>query len=196
MQKPTGYDDAQAFTGESNTLPPGGYICRINGARSEKSKTGKDMLVISFDIVEGEYKGFYRMKFDEDKKKNPEAKWQGVYRQLTEGDSLSYFKGMIEAIQESNPGYSWNWDENSLKGLLFGGVFRGEEFLNTKGEIHIATKICFIRTVESVRKGIKIPEAKTLDNKNNNSPIPQKASSNGNLGDEMYNQIHENDCPF
>lgn len=195
MKKPAGYDDVQAFTGESNTLPPGGYICRINGARSEKSATGKDMLVISFDLTEGEYKGFYRMKFDSDIKSNPDAKWQGVYRQLTEGDSLSYFKGMIEVIQESNPGFSWNWDENSLKGLLFGGVFRREEYLKD-GQSRMSTKLCYIRTVEAVRKGVKIPEDKMLNGKRQESSAPQAASSNGNFGGDIYNQIHEDDCPF
>ena len=38
------------------------------------------------------------------------------------------FKGMISAFEKSNPGYVWNWDENSLAGKLIGILFRNEEW--------------------------------------------------------------------
>jgi hypothetical protein len=38
------------------------------------------------------------------------------------------FKGFTTAIEKSNPGYQWNWDEASLAGKLIGILFRQEEW--------------------------------------------------------------------
>ena len=38
MNKIQGYDEAQAYTGESRALPAGKYICEIKGAKEVKAK--------------------------------------------------------------------------------------------------------------------------------------------------------------
>lgn len=163
MRKPEGYESATAFTGEFETLPAGGYVCRIIKATVEQTKESmKDVLIILFDIAEGEYKDFYKKQFDRKKADNPDAKWQGIYRQLTEGKSLSFFKGMITAIENSNPGYIWDFDETKLKGKLFGGVFGQEEYKGNDGNIKLSTKCRIIRSVEQIQKGVDIPEIKKL----------------------------------
>ena len=53
MEKVQGYEEAQAMTGEYERLNAGGYICKIISAKEEKSKSGKRMLVLALDIVEG-----------------------------------------------------------------------------------------------------------------------------------------------
>ena len=63
MNKIQGYDEAQAYTGESRALPAGKYICEIKGAKEVKAKTGKKQLVLQLDIAEGEYKDFYSDQF-------------------------------------------------------------------------------------------------------------------------------------
>lgn len=45
-----------------------------------------------------------------------------------DGNTNPYFKGFITAVEESNPGYKWNWDEKTLKGKKIGIVFRMEEY--------------------------------------------------------------------
>lgn len=193
MIKPTGYDETQAFTGESMTLPPGGYVCKIIAAKEEKSKRGASMLVIAFDICEGQYDDFYGSKHAAVIERNPAAKWPGVFYQLTEGASLPYFKGMITAIEESNPGYKWNWDEKTLTGKKFGGVFGREEFETQDGRLLMVTKLFYIRSVEAVRKGVEAPADKLLEGKNR----PAARSGSGKVtGDDVYNQIHEDDVLF
>lgn len=59
MNKIQGYDEAQAYTGESRALPAGKYICEIKGAKVVKTSTGKEQLVLQLDIAEGEYKDHY-----------------------------------------------------------------------------------------------------------------------------------------
>ena len=95
MNKPQGYEEAQSFTGDFEQLELGGHICQITGVKIENTpNTGAEVLVIAFDIAEGEQAGFYQRRFDEDRKTNKEAKWKGVYRQFTQGNSTPYFKIM------------------------------------------------------------------------------------------------------
>lgn len=164
MIKPAEWDSTEAFTGDFKTITPGGYICKIIQAKVETTQTGKEMLSIMFDIAEGEFKGFYTEQFKKKHATNPDAKWQGSYRQLTQGKSLSFFKGMIYAIEKSNPGYKWDFDETSLKGKSFGGVFGQEEYLNNNGETKLATKCMYIRSVDQVRAGVETPKIKRLSN--------------------------------
>lgn len=169
MIKPTDWDTTEAFTGEFKTLKPGGYICKILGAKTETTRTGKEQLILMFDIAEGEFKGFYKEQHEKKFATNPNAQWLGVYRQLTGGESEKtnpFFKGMIYSIEASNNGYIWNWQEQSLKGKLFGGVFGQEEYLNNSNEKKVATKLMYIRSVEQIRNGVEIPAIKKLQPQN------------------------------
>ena len=162
MQKPTGWDDSPAYTGEFNALPAGGYICKILKAEVTTSQSGKEMLVLLFDIAEGEHKDYFRSQFDGAKQNNPDAKWQGVFRQLTQGKSTPFFKGVMTSIQTSNSGYKWDFDESKLTGKLFGGVFGREQYESSNGDLKWSTKCQAIRSVESIRKGIEVPADKPL----------------------------------
>lgn len=138
MQKYNDWDKTQAATGESETLAPGNYICKIMGAKvvTYDGKNGKfDKLEISIDIDEGEYKGFYARDY-RNQAQWGDQKWKGCLRPYcpTNEDSdqarrtAAIFKGIIEAIESSNPGYKWNWDEATLKGKKIGVRFRGTEW--------------------------------------------------------------------
>lgn len=162
MNKPQGFDEALTFTGEFETLPLGGHVCVIKSVLVEKTRTGKEMLKIALDIYEGEHKGFYQRQFERKKESNPDAKWSCVYNQLTEGTSLPFFKGVLAAIEESNKGYKWNWDEKTLIGKLIGGVFGEEEYVAFDGSVKKATKCVQTKSVEQIRKGVEIPPLKKL----------------------------------
>lgn len=162
MEKLYGYDEANAITGEFEVLDAGGYICEIRGAKEERSTTGKRMLAIAFDICEGEKKGFYQRKFDEDTRQD--KKWQGTYRQMLEGEkAVGYLKGIMTALEESNSNFKWDWDESKLKGLKFGGLFGREEYEKMDGSRSFSTKLRFIRSVEKIKSGdFQIPKDKLL----------------------------------
>lgn len=167
MNKPANWDSVEAITGEYKKLPAGGYVCSIVRAECTKSKNGKEMLKLAIDIAEGEYKDFYLNQYLQEQERNKEqAKWRCSYYQLTEGDSMGRFKGMLLNIEKSNPGYKWNWNEKSLEGKLFGGVFREEEYINRNGGLSTAVKLISIRPVEGITK-IEPPAKKVLENNNN-----------------------------
>ena len=170
MNKPQGFDEAQSFTGDFETLELGGHICKINAVKIEYTQnTNAEVLVIAFDIAEGKQAGYFQRRFEEAKKSNSQAKWQGIYRQFTQGNSTPYFKGMIENIEKSNPGYNFvntGFDEKTLVGKLFGGVFGREQYKAQDGSLKFATKCRSIRTVDAVRNGVNIPEDKLLKTEN------------------------------
>lgn len=191
MEKPQGYDEAQALTGEYETLEAGGYICKIIAAKEEKSKTNKKMLVLALDIAEGEKKDFFKKRFEENKKNNTdptkEIKWPagGTYRQMLEGDkSVGYLKGLMTSLENSNPNFKWDWDEKKLKNLKCGAIFGEEEYEKMDGSIGTTTKIKFIRTVEAIKEGkFKIPEIKKLIQK-------------GEAFDDFATDVQNDDLPF
>lgn len=52
IKKPAGYDEAAAYTGESQQLPKGKYVCVIKQVATQTSKNGNKQFVILFDVAE------------------------------------------------------------------------------------------------------------------------------------------------
>lgn len=114
------------------TLTAGGHIVTILKAESAVSNKGIPMLNVYYDIKEGsEFDGFYMTQYNNRKKFNPDAAYKGIYRQQMtdeQGNTNKFFKGLITAIEDSNPGYKWDWNELTLKGKKLGMVFREEAY--------------------------------------------------------------------
>lgn len=196
ITKPDGYDSAATY-GNYEKLSLGGHICKIKTARIDTNEYG-DTLVLAFDIAEGsKYDGFYQRNFLAQPFEG--RKWKGTYRiaipdeHPAEEDekSVSIFKTAMEVIEKSNSGYSWNWDENSLKGKLFGGVFGRKEydFDDKRGNNRhgFYTTCRYLRTVEEVKNGVDVPEDKLL-----NSPSKSTSSDSG----EFVPMPSDDDLPF
>ena len=133
MKKFAGYAEATTFT-ERPRLPIGGYVLRIMEAR-ELTYSWGSVLKIDFDISEGEQKGFYQKDYDSQTQED--KKWKGSFRLNVPKDdgseqdawTKSRFKTVIEdAIEVSNAGYKWDWDETKLKGKVVGGIFNNKEW--------------------------------------------------------------------
>lgn len=164
------YDEIQVFEGGAQ-LPVGGYELTIVGAKVEQF-TNCEILKIAFDIVNHEqFSGFYANRFKSAKAQNPDAKWSGVFDVFIpkddgselDGYTKQAFKRFITSVEKSNEGYVWNWDEKSLKGKAFGGIFGREEFITKEGDRKFAVKCRFPRSIDSIRSGdYKIPEDKLL----------------------------------
>ena len=167
IARPNDWDTAQAYTGEGQRMTPGGHIVRIMGMRQETSKNGKPMIIVAFDVEEGsELDGLYKRQHEAKKKFDPAAKWQGVIRYMLYGkDGVStngFFKGFITALEESNPGYRWNWDERSVAGKMCGMVFGEEEYRKQDGSIACGVKAQQARSVQAIRDGVEVPERKKV----------------------------------
>lgn len=132
INKPKNWDSVQPFT-ERRKLPVGAYVCQIKNAVVKNTEYG-DQLCLLFDITLGEYANFYA----DDYKANTQQdkKWKGVLRQFLPKDdgsekdewTKSSLMTLLEAVEASNRGYRWNWDETSLAGKEIGIIFRNEEW--------------------------------------------------------------------
>ena len=164
LRKPKGFDEAKSF-GSSTKLPVGVYQCEIKKAEAIKAPwdSSIDQLVISFDISEGEYKDYYLNKWNNDKDQ-PERKWKGhiTYTMPSDDGSdkdktlNSILKGLMEALEDSNSGYHWDWDESKIKGLKCGMIFR-ERFYSFNGRNGTFTEPYKIVAIDKM-KTAKIPD--------------------------------------
>lgn len=162
MERIPGYDDAPSFSGEGRALPAGRYVCVIKDAKEVSKQSGNKMLAVLFDIDEGDYKGFYDEKYRNDcASYGTGAKWGGVFRQGYKNKQLPFFKGLITSIEESNPGYKWDWNERGLKGKKIGFVFGREQFMASDGSVKWATKPIRASSLQRLANA-KIPEDKKL----------------------------------
>ncbi len=183
MRKYEGYEKAEAFTGEYERLEVGGYVCRILQVKAEENDGTKNydtLLKIGFDIAEGEHKDYYKRQFDRKKQNNADAKWPGMYYQTIKQSDLKYFKGFITAIEESNSGFKWDWDEQKLKNKLFGGVFAEEEYERSDGKVYTSVKCRFVRSVGAIRDGkFTVPEKKLLSGSTLHKGVIGQAADSG-----------------
>lgn len=122
MKKLKGYESAKPYS-EQERLPAGGYILRVLNVEYQENDWG-DVIILSFDIAEGEYKGFYNENYEN--QASEDKKWKGNYRLRVPADDGSdedawkqrRFKTIIAAFEDSNNGFHWDWDEQKLKGKV------------------------------------------------------------------------------
>ena len=125
-------------------LPKGLYTARITAVKIDGTEPDQ-RLILRLDITEGEYTGYYsrRYKADQDRGSQFGVKYKGDYaiqipnesnprRQHYDWD-LRTFNGAIWAIEQSNPGYHWDWNEEGLKGKNVGinvrqGTYNGNPY--------------------------------------------------------------------
>ena len=176
IRKPQGYDEASAYTGESQQLPKGKYVCIIKQVATQKAKNGDhEQFVILYDIAEGEQKDFYKKLYDTDRLQDPAgAKWRGVFKQNMEGKGVPWFKGIITSIERSN-NFTFQWDvennEKQMVGKKFGGVFRRRQYEAESGSRPIVTELFRIRSVAGLAEA-EIPEDDLLPDDPVNKPVP------------------------
>lgn len=145
-------------------LPIGAYECVIKDARlNHNEETGKNTLKISIDIASGEYKDYFLKAYETDTR--IDRKWNSnAIRYLAyEGDNVSYFKGFITIVENSNVGYKWNWEESTLKGKKVCGVFQYEEYEKQDGTRGIKVRLSKFRSLDKL-KDIEVSDSiKLLD---------------------------------
>lgn len=193
------YNGAKAVqrSGGREPLPAGGYVAKILDAKVQSYDFG-DMLVLSFDVAEGDFKDFFKTDYQNNPRED--KKWRGTFRLSipkddgTEKDEWSKngFNNFIFAIEDSNPGYSWGWDETTLKGKMIGVLFRNKEW-EMNGNSGWTTECCAVEAVSIIREGkFKQPKDKPLTNKKSAYGGNSTASGGG------FSEIEDSDgeLPF
>lgn len=187
MEKPKGYDQAesQSFEGFKNPVA-GGYKLGILNAEMKLSKESqRPMMVLKLDIGDGEFKNYYR----ELSVKLKKDCFLRVY-QIVGGESLSRFKGLITAIEHSNNGFKFNFDENTLNKKFVGAMLGEKQYYNQAGELKSLLEVSFLCSVERALSGtLKIPEPK--------KPSGRAPITSDTWDDQTNNQpMNDSDLPF
>lgn len=170
--KVPGYNKENRKNTNSNfaQLPKGNYVCKIISIAEHTSKAGNAMIKIAFDVAEGEYKDFYKKKFDEDDREN--KKWPGdaVYYMTIPTDGCQAFitdqwDSFWANVEDSNNGYVFAGDEKTVKGKIFGGIFRIEQSQADSGQVYDHTRLFRTNTAQAVRDGkvTWVPKDKLVD---------------------------------
>ncbi len=176
ISRPNNWDNVQAFS-DRQKLPVGAYVCYIKQAVVKENSSGNQLCVL-FDISAGEYAGYYDDDFKRNQREN--KKWKGVLRLwLPKEDgsdkdewAKSILKGFIAAVEESNRGYKWDWNEKSLAKKEIGILFRNEEW-EYEGKTGWATRPFRAISVDSVEDGsYAIPKDKPLKNEPTSVQVP------------------------
>lgn len=175
------YNETKAY-GDVQMLPKGGYVLKIMGAEVHENSYGQ-YIKISCDVAEGEYKDFfandYRNQQQEDKK------WHCIYLLNVPNDDGSEkdgwtkrrFKTVTEALEESNSGYHFDWDERKFKGKLIGGLFNEREYKKNDGSTGKAINLAQLCAIEKIRSGkFQIPADKLLSS-SGSRPTPKNATA-------------------
>ena len=191
--KPTqNWDRTTAQTGAVERLTPGGHICRIKGVEIRQSnKTGRDMLVLFIDVNEGtQFDGIMERTWKAGKQFGRD-KWPNtgtMYTLLTDkdGNTNPRFKGLISAVEKSNIGYSWRWDEMTLKGKTIGVIFGEEEFLGNDGTVRTSIKPKYACGINELVDQ-PVPALKKLPESDVNGNVEQAGG---------FTEVQDDELPF
>lgn len=141
-------------------LPEGPYIAKITAVKIDGAAPNQS-LVIRTEITEGDYKDYFTKRFQAESAQEGRTfppKYKGDFRlriphpqsssQWPESDKRK-LNDAIYRIENSNPGYHWDGDENKLVGKAVGinmqlGTFNDREY----------TQIGRFEIVEDIRKGL------------------------------------------
>lgn len=191
IRKPNNWNEVQEFS-DRQKLPLGAYVCKVKQVRIQDNSFGSQLCML-FDISEGEYAGFFQKDYAGNTAQD--KKWRGVLRVWipaddgSEKDELTKrgFKGMVTAFEKSNPGYKWDWNENSLVGKQVGILFRNEEW-DYNGKHGWAVRPFRAISVDTVRdESYTLPKDKPLSATTNVAP------TNTNNG---YVEVEDDELPF
>lgn len=190
IRKPKNWNEVQEYT-DRQKLPLDAYVCKVKQCKVVDTNYGEQLAML-FDITEGEYTGYFQKDFASNTAQD--KKWRGVMRVWipkddgSENDEMTKrtFKGMTTAFERSNPGYQWDWNENSLAGKTVGILFRNEEY-DYQGKQGWTVRPFRTISADTVRDGeYTLPKDKPLKNK----PAAISAANNG------YMDAEDDDLPF
>lgn len=205
MEKINGWESIEAKGMEDfKALPIGAYECKIiNAVINHNNDTGKDTLKVMVDIANGEYKDYFKKRYDNNT--STDKKWDNnATRYLAfEGNNTAYFKGFITCVENSNVGYKWNWDEATLRDKKICGVFQYEEYEKQDGSKAVKVRLNKFRSLDKMKEAnenlsdsVKLLNGNymSIDDYNEEKDISTTDKLKDMFGDIV--EIQSSDLPF
>lgn len=154
MKQIKDFDNVQAANGFERP-EAGGYVCII---RHVEDHPDKEFIHLEVDIAEGKFKGYAAETAER------AGFWPLRCNRFYGGKSVGYFKAFIEAVQNTNKGYRWDWNEQSLVNKGVGIVFREEEYVARDGSIRKSIAPFEFKTAAQIRDGdFTVPAPKPVN---------------------------------
>lgn len=171
MKAFNGYDQAKEAAKQTSgaKLPPGAYKAKILNVKYEAGKNGNsDRILIQYDITDGDYKDFFRKQYDENT--SEDKKWKGktaIYVPADDGSEKDAwtkrtFAKWTNALEDSNVGYVWDWDETKWKNLVIGLMY-AETWTGIDGKPIKYTEVRYPMAIGEVKPDAKIPDPKVKE---------------------------------
>lgn len=198
ITKKSDYNETTGFgDGGFKSLPKGGYVAKIFKAEVISDRNGSPMIHIAFDIVEGEYKGYFmalwKSRKDNAKDKFKEVKypfegqsWIGTTDYEDHNKTSRKFKGFCTAVEDSGT-IIWNDNKFNLKaleGAMVGVVYQNQE-QEYNGKRYWRAVPWSFRNIDSIREGdYFVPDDKALQVKEETEPP------------EGFSRLQEDSVPF
>lgn len=177
-------------------LPEGGYVCRILGTKYTGPQNGNSgFITMQFDIAEGDHAGFFQKQYENNTSEDKKFKGKVIIWEPkddgTEQDgwTKNAFARWTNAIEDSNPGYIWDWDETKWKGKLVGILF------GTTGTVIEGKEITYTEartgtSIEKVRNGdYKIPKFKKRNGYTGNGSSASNSDNNSDNGSDDWMNV-------
>lgn len=189
------FDKVQGYQ-DRKQLPVGGYVMKIMGAEVKENRIGQ-YVQVSMDVAEGKYANFYADDYRSQDASQREKVWHCNYLLNVPADDGSErdgwtkrkFKTFTEALEASNDGYHFDWDEKKFKGLLIGGLFNLREW-ELDGMRGKSTNLAQVCSVDKIRSGkFKLPRDQLLTE-------GSTAESTTSTSTGGFTVVHDEDLPF
>lgn len=136
----------------SSMIPAGGYVAVITDVEDVESK---EYLRFTFDIAEGEHKGFFTAD---------DRVYTHQFVRSYKDSAAFFMKRFLECVEQSNKDFKldgWNSDEKDLIGKLVGVIIQREDYTNTKGENRARMNVEEFASADDIRKNrYALPEPK------------------------------------
>jgi hypothetical protein len=201
LKKPNNYENVQ-LNEDFIPIELGGHKGVIKSAEVYTSDfSGKTSLKVCIDTAKDDKQPEYFAElYKNDDREN--KKWSSsAIRYVSLGDEenqVKQLKSFITAVENSNPGFTYDWDKEEktqLKDKKIGLVFGLEEYKDNEGNIKTARKLTQFRSVDKV-DNVKIPKVKKLDGSLVEYEDYTKGNNTSNKNDAVEIVLSEGELPF
>lgn len=191
------FDKVQGYQ-DRPQLPVGGYVMRIMGAEVKENRIGQ-YVQVSMDVAEGQYKDFFADDYRAQDGGQRGKVWHCSYLlnvplddgSEKDGWTKRRFKTFTDALEASNDGYHFDWDEKKFKGLMIGGLFNVREW-EKDGRRGRSTNLAQVCSVEKIRTGkYKLPKDQLLSENAAGADVTTSGTVPGG-----FSVVHDDDLPF
>ncbi|MCI1999580.1 MAG: hypothetical protein LKJ75_02435 [Clostridia bacterium] len=159
-----------------NRLPAGGYIVQI---KSSEDNAQKEYIKFEYDIVYGEYKGYFRELYDH------VGFWGGRFIRSYKEKAQPFFKTMLVAFEGTNKNFKFSNDPSYFVNAYIGIVLSEEEYVGKDGSLKTRLYVSAFKTADDIKKGnFQVAKLKQLKGKTSDGFYP--------IGEDL----EDDDLPF